>query len=60
MDAAILREKRLKKWNRAWKLRLIESMNPEWGDLLDDFWGAITDGPAVIARQGVGRPRVER
>jgi predicted GIY-YIG superfamily endonuclease len=27
---AIQREKRLKKWNRAWKIRLIEEMNPEW------------------------------
>jgi putative endonuclease len=24
---------RLKKWNRAWKIRLIEEMNPEWQDL---------------------------
>jgi putative endonuclease len=31
--AAITREKQLKKWNRAWKLRLIEEMNPEWDDL---------------------------
>ena len=30
---AIQREKRLKKWNRAWKVRLIESTNPEWEDL---------------------------
>ena len=30
---AIEREKRLKKWNRQWKIRLIESMNPEWKDL---------------------------
>jgi putative endonuclease len=60
MDSAIVREKRLKKWNRAWKLRLIESMNPEWDDLFDEFWGAINDGPADIAREGVGRPVVER
>jgi putative endonuclease len=33
MENAILREKRLKKWNRAWKLRLIEEKNPEWNDL---------------------------
>ena len=32
---AIQREKRLKKWNRAWKIRLIESENPEWKDLYD-------------------------
>lgn len=30
---AILHEKRLKKWERAWKLRLIESVNPDWKDL---------------------------
>ena len=60
MPAAILREKRLKKWNRAWKTRLIESMNPEWADLFDEFWGAINDGPADIDREGVGRPRVEK
>ena len=30
---AILREKRLKKWRRAWKVELIEGMNPCWQDL---------------------------
>lgn len=33
MEEAILREKRLKKWNRAWKIRLIEELNPHWDDL---------------------------
>ncbi len=37
MDSAITREKRIKKWNRAWKLQLIEAENPEWGDLAEDF-----------------------
>ena len=37
MDAAITREKRIKKWNRAWKLALIEADNPEWRDLAEDF-----------------------
>ena len=32
---AIHRETRLKKWNRKWKLELIESMNPEWRDLYE-------------------------
>jgi putative endonuclease len=32
-EAAILREKQLKKWNRAWKIRLIEEANPRWEDL---------------------------
>lgn len=35
MEDAIAREKQLKKWNRAWKLRLIEEKNPEWRDILD-------------------------
>ena len=37
MDNAIIREKRLKKWNRAWKLRLIEEANPAWRDLAVDL-----------------------
>ncbi len=32
-ENATLREKQLKDWNREWKLRLIESMNPDWRDL---------------------------
>lgn len=34
---AILREKQLKKWNRAWKIALIEKSNPEWRDLYCDL-----------------------
>ena len=37
IDEAISREKQIKKWNRAWKLRLIEKENPTWSDLFDDF-----------------------
>ena len=33
---AIAREKQLKKWNRAWKLRLIETDNPSWRELWPD------------------------
>jgi len=33
MDAAILREKQLKKWRRVWKIELIETRNPHWDDL---------------------------
>ena len=36
MVSAIQREKALKDWQRAWKLRLIERMNPCWRDLYDD------------------------
>ncbi len=34
---AIAREKELKKWRRAWKLRLIEQSNPQWVDLYDQI-----------------------
>jgi putative endonuclease len=35
MIAAITREKQIKKWDRAWKLELIEKSNPEWKDLYE-------------------------
>jgi putative endonuclease len=35
MESAIMREKRLKDWKRAWKLELIESKNPDWLDLYE-------------------------
>ena len=37
MEHAIVREKRIKKWNRAWKIRLIEENNPDWRDLALDL-----------------------
>ena len=37
IDNAIAREKTLKKWKRAWKYRLIETMNPTWSDLCADI-----------------------
>jgi len=50
MPEAIRREKQIKEWQRAWKIRLIESMNPEWVDLLDEATGEIFEGPADKAR----------
>jgi putative endonuclease len=43
MEAAILREKQLKKWLRSWKLKLIEDFNPKWTDLHDqiDYEGTL-------------------
>ena len=35
-ENAFRREKRLKKWNRTWKMRVIEEMNPDWKDLYED------------------------
>ena len=37
MESAISREKAIKKWNRNWKLRIIEELNPEWKDLYEDI-----------------------
>jgi len=34
-ESALTREKQMKKWERAWKIRLIERNNPEWRDLTD-------------------------
>ena len=35
VNGAIGREKRLKKWNRQWKINLIEEKNPNWDDVYD-------------------------
>ena len=37
VESAIIREKQLKKWNRKWKLALIEKENPDWIDLYPDL-----------------------
>ena len=37
VESAIIREKRLKKWNRKWKLELIEKENPQWRDLYESI-----------------------
>jgi putative endonuclease len=37
MVSAITREKQMKKWDRAWKLELIEKHNPDWKDLWNDI-----------------------
>ncbi len=39
MDSAITREKQIKKWNRAWKIRLIEEQNVVWRDLWPEIIG---------------------
>jgi putative endonuclease len=39
-DSAFMRERQLKKWDRAWKLSLIERDNPQWRDL----WPGIATG----------------
>jgi len=39
MESAIQREKRIKKWNRAWKIGMIDKANPSWRDLWPDISG---------------------
>ena len=63
VDAAITREKRIKRWRREWKLALIEAENPQWLDLYDAFFQPLHEGPlshlnetegAVIPGGGAG------
>jgi putative endonuclease len=37
MEAAIVREKAIKEWKRAWKIKLIEKTNPDWLDLYEQL-----------------------
>ena len=37
MDTAIQREKAIKNWKRAWKIKRIEEMNPQWRDLYPEL-----------------------
>ena len=46
VNQAIMRERRLKKWKREWKLNLIEKTNPRWVDLYDSLTGHSGFPPA--------------
>lgn len=37
INSALMREKQIKKWNRSWKLELIEKNNPDWNDLYENL-----------------------
>jgi putative endonuclease len=37
LENAFLRERQLKKWNRSWKIELIEKINPHWSDLYPEI-----------------------
>ena len=50
MEAALVREKRIKKWNRAWKLALIDGLNPSWRDLWSDINGQIPTARSMDSR----------
>ena len=53
MAEAILREKRIKRWRRAWKIALIEQSNPDWGDLYPDLF-AVPESVVVTERSLMG------
>ncbi len=52
MPAALAREKQIKKWNRKWKLHLIEKMNPEWNDLYNWLLEGAELPLSVLTRKG--------
>ena len=58
INAAIAREKRLKRWNRAWKIKLIEENNSGWNDLYDRMMGeiALPDRPGSPSPHGAVAP----
>jgi putative endonuclease len=49
INIAIAREKRIKRWNRAWKLRLINEHNSGWNDLYDRMLGEIALPDVVVS-----------
>ena len=51
MEDAIRREKQMKKWNRSWKFRIVEEMNPDWLDLHDHI-----DPVATLVEKQAGSP----
>ncbi len=56
MDSAITREKRIKKWNRTWKLELIQKSNPKWLDLWPQITGEDTGMDYSLCSPLRGRP----
>jgi putative endonuclease len=57
MPEAIRREKQLKKWNRAWKVQLIEQLNPEWQGLWLETGEILMNG---VGGQELPNENVER
>ena len=49
IEQAILREKRIKKWKRAWKVQLIERSNPNWVDLFPAISDTVITGSPAFA-----------
>jgi putative endonuclease len=55
IENAIRREKRLKKWSRAWKISLIEKDNPNWIDLYPGIVGGTDRSPDTGSPGQAGR-----
>jgi putative endonuclease len=53
VNEAIKREKQLKKWNRPWKMRLVETMNRNWNDLYNTIIGQEPD-PRLCGEDTIG------
>jgi putative endonuclease len=51
IEAAIQKEKQMKKWNRSWKIRLIEENNPGWNDL-GEAWIPAFAGMTTLEERG--------
>ena len=51
IDVAISREKQIKGWLRKWKVALIETMNPEWKDLSEEWMPEDTINSFVILKE---------
>ena len=51
VDSAIFRKKQIRKWNRAWKIRLIEATDPDWVDLWPGIAGLAVQGGFPPARE---------
>ena len=60
MESAYLREKRLKRWRRTWKLRLIEQTNPTWRDLYPEILSPRHPVPSTIPASPAGTQRPDR
>lgn len=56
MESAISKEKAMKKWNRAWKLGLIEKNNPLWNDLWPEILGADSATSALTSATSPSTP----
>ncbi len=52
IESAIIREKKLKRWKRSWKIREIEEMNPNWNDLYFELVWLDTCRSLSLRRQG--------